>query len=41
MNRLKSSSDNVTSVVDEFFDQMEPKTATPIEELCQPQERLC
>ena len=31
---LKSSYDEVISAVDDFFDQWDPRTMTPIEEVC-------
>ena len=38
---LKSSYDDIISVVDDFFDQWDPSTATQIEEICGRQRGLC
>ena len=38
---LKTSYDDVISAVDDFFEQWNPSTATPIEEECVPQGAIC
>ena len=38
---LKSSYDDAISTVDDFLDQWDPNTATPMEEVCRPQRELC
>ena len=37
----KVSYDNIISTVDDFLDQRDPSTATPMEEVCELQRGLC
>ncbi len=38
---LKSSYEEIISAVDDFFDQWDPNTVTLMQEVCEPQGKVC